>query len=299
MILTHGGALSNLPLFLAIDAGLLAARGLDAAAPALDGFSSTASRLRDGTADIGTTGFTQVLADADDADPLVIVAGSGIRGMALLGRPGTDLGTLEGAVGTFADDPMQVLLDDIVRRHGLAARIELRPMGSLAAAAEALLSGELRAVTTVEPWISRLVAAGATVLGDGADVWGEDYPDTVLAARRSTVEARPREVEAVISAMLEAERAIVADPDGALAAVAHRFPPFSPAELRAGLAGQPPRVDLRGLEGTILDRWPTVRRLAGRPVGAPPPGLLDFTRLAAVRAREAPMSNLERMTHVH
>ena len=297
LIFTHGGALSNLPLFLAIDAGLLDARGLDVRAPALDGFSSTASRLRDGSADIGTTGFTQVLADAEDLDPLVILAGSGIRGMALLGGPGTEMAGLDGPVGTFADDPMQVMLADILRRHGLAGRVELRLARSLGEAAEALMSGGLRAVTTVEPWISRLVAAGATVLSDGTDVWGEDYPDTVLVARRSTAAARPGEIELVISALLEAERLIAADPDRALAAVAHRFPLFSPAELRSGLAGQPPRVDLRGLEGVVLDRWPTVRRLAGRPDGAPPPGLVDLTRLAAVLAREG--SALERITHVH
>ena len=299
MILTHGGALSNLALFLAIDAGLLDARGLDVTVPALDGFASTASRLRDGTADVGTTGFTQPLADADDADSLVIVAGSGIRGMALLGRPGTDLARLEGVVGTFTDDPMQVLLADVLRHAGREDVVEIRIMGSLREAADALSSGDVQAVTTVEPWISRLVARGAVVLSDGSDVWDGDYPDTVLVARRSTVASRPGEIEAVISALRDAERRIAADPGGALAIVAHRFPSFSPAELRAGLAGQPPRVDLRGLETTILARWPTVRRLAGGPVGQPPPGLVDLTRLAAVCAREASPSPLERNPHVH
>lgn len=287
MILTHGGALSNLPLFLAIDAGLLAARGLKIEAPALAGFYSTVNRLRDGMADIGTTGFTQALADADGLDPLVIVAGSGLRGMALLGRPNADLRDLSGAVGTFADDPMQVLLADELARHGLGDQVAVRHMSSLAEAAEALLSGAVEAITTVEPWIGTLRSRGASLLSDGTGVWGSHYPDTVLVARRSTVAAKPQDVTAVISAMLEAERMIVADPPGALAVVAHRFPLFSPAELRAGLAGQPPRVDLRGLEDTILDRWPTVRRLAGRPCRSPPSGLIDFTCLVAAIAREA------------
>lgn len=285
MILTHGGALSNLPLFLALDAGLMAARGLDVTAPKLDGFGSTAERLRDGKADLGTTGFTQVLADADDPDPLVIVAGSGIRGMAIMGRPGTDLGSLSGAVGTFADDPMQVLLADEVARNGVADRIEIRLLSSLAEAAGALADGTLAAVTTVEPWIGRLAGQGFAVLSDGTGVWGGDYPDTVLVTRRSTLEARPEAISAAIAAMLEAEALIAADPDHSLAAVAHRFPSFSPAELRAGLAGQPPRVDLRGLEETILARWPTVRRLAGRPDGPPPPGLIDLTCLAEALSR--------------
>lgn len=298
MIFTHGGALSNLPLFLAIDAGLMAERGIDVVAPALDGFSSTADRLRNGAAEIGTTGFTQALADADRGDPLVIVAGSGIRGMAVLGRPGSSLPTLEGAVGTFPDDPMQVLLADEVERHDRGPHLSICFMSSLAEAADRLVSGALQAITTVEPWISRLRRHGMALLSDGLDVWGGDYPDTVLVVRRSTLAQRRSEVVRVIAAMLEAERLIARDPDGALAAVAYRFPSFDLTELRAGLAGQPPRVDLRGVEQTILDRWPTVCRLNGRPATPPPPGLIDFGCLAAASETQD-SSTPERIIHVH
>ena len=299
MIFTHGGALSNLPLFLALDAGLMGTRGLSVTAPDLDGFGSTVARLRDGSADLGTTGFTQALADADDADPLVIVAGSGLRGMAIVGQPGITFAELSGPVGTFADDPMQVLLADEVSRHGLAGRIEIRFLSSLAEAAAALADGTLVAVTTVEPWIGRLVDHGFSLLSDGTQVWGRDYPDTVLVARRSTVAGNPEAVSAAIAAMLDAEALIAADPEGALATVAHRFPSFSAAELRAGLAGQPPRVDLRGLEDTILARWPTIRHLAGRPGGPPPPGIIDLTCLAVALHRAARAPTPERNSHVH
>lgn len=297
LILTHGGALSNLPLYFAIDAGLLAARGLEISAPALDGFSSTANRLRNGNADIGTTGFTQVLADADDPDPLVIVAGSGIKGMALIGRPRAEISTLAGVIGTFADDPMEALLADESARHGLADRVVIRHMSSLLEAADALLSGTVAAITTVEPWISRLVGDGCSLLSDGTAVWGDRYPDTVLVTRRSTISTKPGQVVSVISAMLHAERMIQADPDATLATVAHRFPLFLLAELRAGLVGQPPCVDLSGLEQTILNRWATVRRLAGRPAGPPATGLIDFTCLAAAIAREAAHVSHERITN--
>ena len=299
MILTHGGALSNLPLFLALDAGLMAARGLDVEAPKLDGFGSTVARLRDGTADLGTTGFTQALADADNLDPLVIVAGSGLRGMAVVGQPGLEIGSLSGVVGTFAHDPMQVLLADEIARNGLGDRVEIRLMSSLAGAADALAAGTLAAITTVEPWIGRLAGQGFAVLSDGTAVWGGDYPDTVLVARRSTLDARPEAVTIAIAAMLEAESLIAADSDRALALVAHRFPSFSPAELRAGLAGQPPRVDLRGLEATVLARWPTVRRLAGRSDGLPSPGLIDLTCLADALSQAEQAFTPERMSHVH
>ena len=293
LTVTHGGALSNLPLFLAIDAGLLAALGLAVEAPALAGFASTVEHLRDGTASIGTTGFTQVLADADTVDPLVAVAGSGLRGMtvlggmAVLGRPGMTPADLAGAVvGTFADDPMQVLLSDVLAMWDPALRAEVRFMPTLDAAAGALMGGSVSAITTVEPWIGKLRRQGATLLSDGTDVWGPDHPDTVLATRRSMLRAAPDMVTAVIRAMLQAERMIGHDPLGALSLVAHRFPAFTLDELGAGLPGQPPRVDLRGIEHTITQRWPTVRGMQRRQVTPLPPGLVDLCCLAAAADAE-------------
>ena len=301
LLLTHGGALSNLPLFLALDAGLFDAHGLAVEAAPPERFGATADRLREGRAAMGTTGFTQVLADADGADPLVVVAGSGMRGMALVGRAGADIASLAGGtVGVFADDPMQVLLADVLACHGLEGQVTFRFLESLRAGAEALAAGEIAAFTTVEPWIGRLRHGGATVLADGADVWGADYPDTVLVARRSFVESDPDTVTTMIGAMLDAQWHIERDPAGALATVAHRFPGFSAEELRAGLRAQPSCVDIRGLEPVILGRWATVRRLQGRPASSPPPGLVDPRCLVAAMDRESPVTRpaLERKSDV-
>ena len=286
--LTHGSALSNLPLFLALDRNLFAEVGLRVAASPLTAFSATVSRLRDGSADLGTTGFTQALADAASADPLVIVAGSGLCGMALLGQHGTTAASLAGTtIGAFADDPMQALLEDVLSRHGLTGRVFVRFMPSLVEGARQFRQGEIAALTIIEPWISRLVGEGAIVLSDGTDVWGPTYPDTVLVSPRSLVEGRPEVVIGVIRTMLRAQRIIEDDPRVALATVAHRFPGFSLDELEAGLARQPSQVDLRGLEPTILGRWPTIRNLQGKPSSTPPAGLIDFRRLEAALAAEA------------
>lgn len=288
--LTHGSALSNLPLFLALDRDLFADVGLRVAVSPLTAFSATVSRLREGSADLGTTGFTQALADADSADPLVIVAGSGLRGMALLGQRGMTAAGLAGrTIGAFADDPMQALLEDVLSRHALTGGVFIRFMPSLVEAARQFRQGEIAALTIVEPWISRLAREGAVVLSDGADVWGPSYPDTVLVAPRSLIDRRPEVVTGVIRAMLRAQRIIENQPRAALATVAHRFPGFSLDELEAGLARQPSQVDLRGLEATILARWPTIRNLQGKTSSTPPAGLIDLRRLEAALEAEAPI----------
>lgn len=141
LTLTHGGALSTLLLFPAIDAGLLA-RGRDVVAPALD--SSTIDRVCDGAADVGTTGFALPVNAADDVNLLVAV--SGLRVMALLGRTAglggqparVDLRELEGTI-----------LDRWITARRLAGRSGRSPpsgvidLGCIAAAIERELEAQI------------------------------------------------------------------------------------------------------------------------------------------------------------
>ncbi|WP_244831182.1 ABC transporter substrate-binding protein [Caballeronia sp. TF1N1] len=256
LLLAHGGALSNLPLFVAIDTGLLEARGLHAEAPELAEFKSTAALLRTGAAQLGTTGFTQALVDHALPDPLRIVGGSGKLGMALVGQGGLTVEALRGQrVGTFADDPMEALLYDALRIYGVGmSEVECVHFGSLTAAAGDLLAGRIAALTLVEPYISRFVAQGFDVLCDGIEAWGGDYPDTLLVARESFLVAQPDIVREVLAGMLEAQALIERDPHAALRASAHRWPEFSHDELLAGMARQPSDVDIRPLRASVLAR---------------------------------------------
>ena len=283
VVLVHGGALSNLPLFVAAAFGLFARHGLAVEVPRLAGFSSTVSLLRSGAADIGTTGFTQALADGGDDDPLRIVAGSGVLGMAVLGRPGIGASVEGASFGTFADDPMQVMLYDFLAARGVSwAAANRCYFPSLAEAAQALRAGRIDAVTMVEPWISKLSAEGFTLLTDGTDLWGTPYPDTVLVARASFIQRAPEVVDATIAAMLEAQAAIVSNPRAAVEAAATFYPGFSLDELQAGLRGQPPMIDIRPLSRCIAERLPTIQALGGGMVMRDGAHVLDFSRLAAV-----------------
>ncbi|HEX3638238.1 MAG TPA: ABC transporter substrate-binding protein [Paraburkholderia sp.] len=256
LVLAHGSALSNLALFVAVDSGLFERHGLRAEAPPLTHFGSTAALLRSGEADLGTTGFTQPLVDHAQPDPLRIVGGSGKLGMALMGQPGLAMSDLRGQrVGTFADDPMEVLLHDALRVHGMdSMQIERVLYPSLAEAVGDLLAGRLAALTLIEPWISRLRPSGFEVLCDGLHAWGGDYPDTLLVARKSFLDAHPELIRAALRAMLDAQEAITNTPREALRASAHRYPEFTLDELLAGIAAQPPSVDIRPLRACILAR---------------------------------------------
>jgi ABC-type nitrate/sulfonate/bicarbonate transport system substrate-binding protein len=294
LILTHGCSLSNLPLFVAVGQGYFAAEGLDVEAPYFDDIGSTSELLASGTADLGTVGYIQPLIDANRDDPPVMVAGSGLMGVALLAQ--TDIRTtaeLRGqVVATFRGDPMEVLLHDALTAAGLGMDdIDVRYFDVLDEAVQAWRSGTVAAVTLAEPAADRLRREGARTLTDGRDVWGDGFPDTVLVASSKFLRERPDDVRAAIRAMLRAEAGIHADPIGALEHARPFYPEFEFDELIAASVRQPPRIDITHLVPTILDRWPSLRSLGLVPSDAPlPNSALNFDLLESELAAPRPTS---------
>src|SRR5260370_28353842 len=287
LLLAHGSALSNLALFVAVDTGLFERYGLQVDAPHLAEFSSTAALLRSGEADLGTTGFTQALVDHARSDPLRIVGGSGKLGMALMGQSGLSMNDLRGQrVGTFADDPLEVLLHDALRVHGITpGQIERVLYPSLGDAVADFRDGRIVALTLIEPWISRLRLQGYEVLCDGLHAWGGEYPDTLLVARKSFLDAHPEVVVATLRAMLDAQQTIMNNPHEALHASAHRYPEFTLDELLAGVAAQPPIIDIRPLRECILARAQSLEALGRMQVSGSIGEIFSFDLLAQTLAQ--------------
>lgn len=274
LTVTHGCSLSNLPLFVAVGAGLLADEGLQVEAPHFDDVTSTAALLASGEAQIGTAAFIQPLMDAQCATPTVLVAGSGLMGVVLLSQPAvSEIAQLAGKrVGTFRGDPMEVLLFDALAAGGMSFDdVQLCYLGDLPSAMSTFARGELDALTLAEPHASRVRASGANQLSDGTELWGRPFPDTVLVASQSLLTERPHVVSAVIRAMLEAERRIVDDLEAAVGHATPFFPGYDRDELMAAARLQPPCVDIRPLVPAVFDRWPSLQALGLAPAGISPP----------------------------
>ncbi|WP_213992411.1 ABC transporter substrate-binding protein [Sodalis sp. dw_96] len=289
LLLAHGEALSNLPLFVAQAWGFFRDRGLTVTVPKLSGTSSTIALLRSGAAQIGTTGFTQPLSDYGAADPLRIIAGSGVGGMAVMIHPDS-VATAPAALrfGTFFEDPMEVLLYEAIDRYqGAREHCDIRYFDTLPQAITAMRRREIDACTFIEPMISQLEELGFKKMCDAADVWGADYPDTVLVTRQRFLQQHPDVVDAVIKALLEAENAIKADPRGTLSSVAGFYPGVPLAVLMKGLARQPPQIDIRPLGGVIINRFQALVAMGRLTPPDDPCSVLDFSRLSAMLAQTA------------
>jgi ABC-type nitrate/sulfonate/bicarbonate transport system substrate-binding protein len=282
--LARGGALSNLPLLVAMARGLLPGPDVrQALLPAIT--APDALRVfRDGEADAGTVAFTLPMVEED----VVVLAGSGLGGLAVLVSPA--IGTWEDLagrrVGTLRGGPLEVLLAEYLVRAGLdLAAVDLRHFETLPGLLEALDRGELEAGTMVEPFSTRLAASGRwRRLGDGTDLWGPRYPDTVFVARRRLcAEARPLLV-AVIRAMRRAQAWIESAPAEAVAAVAPGTYGPAAGEALAALHRMPPEVDIRDLGPFFPARARTLRRLGY--IDREPPEMLDFSLLEEAMATE-------------
>jgi len=271
--LTHGCSLSNLPLFVAAGGGLFAAEGLDVDVQPYAEMSSTTDALASGASELGTAGFTQPLIDAARPNPPRLVAGSGLMGIALLASP--EIATVEelsgSTVGTFLADPLELLLHDALVAAGLTgADVHIRPFDRIEDAIAAWREGEIVAITLAEPHATRLRDAGARELSDGRELWGDQFPDTVLVASARLVAERPEVVCAAIRAMLAAQARIHADPEGAVELAREHFPGFTAEELGRAAARQPPCIDIRHLVSTVLGRWPALLALGRVPPGSAP-----------------------------
>lgn len=282
-LLTHGCSLSNLPLFVAGNGGIFAAEGVDVELVEITQMSATADVLRQGRAELGTAPYIQPLIDADRENPPIMVAGSGLCGIAVIGRAGTpDIASLRGAhIGTFRGDPMEVLLHELLAAHGLGpADVTIELLPTLDEAISQWRSGSLEALTLAQPYVNRLLGEGAVLLSDGRDQWGSRYPDTVLVASARLLADDPDLVRGVVRSMLRAQDAIRADLHAALECACEYYPGFTVAELARAVADQPTCIDITDLTGTVEARWPALVELGlVDRRRAPPAHPMDFSIL--------------------
>ena len=286
-LLTHGSSLSNAPLFVAEGMGLLTDAGIDVKIPTIEDFYKPASLLHDQLSGIGSIGYAQPLIDAWLEDPLVVVAGSGARGVSLVAQSNfahpSELSRQR--IGTFRGDPLEVLLYDILSLYKVVDT-QVVYFDSLPEGINAFNSKEIGALTIVEPHSTRLREHGAIQLSDGTDVWGDDFPDTVLVASRSFLHSKPEVVKSVIRAMLRAESLLLMGSEMAFDTLLPHFPGFSRDELAEAIIRQPPRLDLRDLESFFPSRWPTLSALglvSGESPGEP---ITSWTLFEQVLAEE-------------
>lgn len=298
LTLTHGLALSNLPVFVAHERGFFSEAGVDVRLLPPRSASELLSFLRSGRAQAASCAFTSLMPLYEETAQVRIVGGAGALGLYVLARPEIhDWQALRGArAATVAADPLEILLYECLDAHGIPYRsLSVSHLDEPRALTRAFLEGRVDVVTQVEPFAGELVAAaGARVLSDGRELWGPRYPDCVLAARTEVLREGPQAVKALLRALLRAQAAIEAEPEAALRLVEGRYFRGSPQDLRRAAASMPPAIDIRDQVGVILGRGRAMVAL-GYLERPPERALLDLSLLEEVIGEEGALWSRLRM----
>ncbi|HEV2087404.1 MAG TPA: ABC transporter substrate-binding protein, partial [Cryptosporangiaceae bacterium] len=181
-----------------------------------------------------------------------VVAGSASGGVALVVQPGID--SAEDLRGKKIGTPQLGNTQDVAARYWLKEKglkttregggdVRIVPQEN-AQSLDTFSSGEIDGAWVPEPWVSRLVDAGGTVLVDERDLWpARKFVITHLLVRTEFLQEHPDVVKRLIQGHVDANALIETEPEKAQRAVSVGI---------GKLTGKP-------LELAIIEKaWPTL-----------------------------------------
>jgi ABC-type nitrate/sulfonate/bicarbonate transport system substrate-binding protein len=206
--------------------GSLAAAGLDVQTAITPSSTEQMQGLSDGTYDIASTAFDNVLAWSGRAGATIVAIAQTDSGAVLpiVVRPEiNDWSDLRGkpVAVDAADTAFAVVLRRVLRAHGLELNTDYTfvPFGAPAARLAALQDGRAYAAILNPPFDAQGEAAGLKSFGDHKEVL-PDYPGGVLAVRADWAEANRQDLEKFLLTWIQAGGFAAAHPDDAAAILA-------------------------------------------------------------------------------
>lgn len=279
----------NFPLFVAAERKLAARYGVDLRLVYIPNPADHPPALVSGRIDATVAPFTNLVTAFANGANIRIIAGSGMNGLALVGRPNIKtLSDLRGKrVGTVRGDTLELMAYEAIKQAGLLNQVTFEYFTDGLEALQAIRSGRYDAVTHVEPFVSRLVHEDRmNVLVTGEKVWRTDHPDCVLAAAPKALGQRRGALKGLLLAMLAAEVETREHLPALAQELAGPYYQMAPEALIEAVRVQYPRIDIRPFQGFILERARSLQEMGylRGPVGA---SLFDFQLLEEV-LRENP-----------
>lgn len=255
---THGLGLCNMPLFYSIETGLFEDRNVKGQLSMTIGAGDSAVQLASGQVEMAVTPYTNALAAYTNSPSFQIVAGSGVEGLMLIARPEIQsIEDLRGKkLGTAQADTLEIMGFDYLQAHDLTYDdVEIVYFGDSFETTAAIINGDIAACTLIEPYsTSVLNQIGGNRLGDGIDLYGEAYPDCVLAARKDFIEQEPEVVKNVIKTFFEAQYLIENNFQKAAEVTVDKYYKTELDNLLTAAQAQPPGVDIRDKRDFMFER---------------------------------------------
>lgn len=288
---THGAGLCNLGIFIAKERQLGSEDGVDLEFVVTPTNTDIVTLFGIGAVDVSMIPYSNFLSLYHAGAPVKIVAGGGVNGCMIVTAEGINSPEdMRGkTLGTFQADTLEVLPFDWLKKAGMSFKdVDIRYFNTSPEMAQAFISGAVDAICAVEPYASQCAQAraGAQILSDGTDLYGDYYADCLLAVRNQMLTEQRPVVKAVIKSLLVAQGQIESDLPSALKQTVGSYYKTSLEAATLAAKRQPVMVDQRSLADFILARAQSMYEM-GYLKKLPTDDIFDWTPLEEVIAENA------------
>lgn len=262
---SHGTGLCNMPLFYSAEKQLFQKYGISGSAALTPLASDIAAQLATGQVEMSVIPFTNAIAAYTQGASFRVVAGSGVEGLIVVAKPEIQsFEQLKGKkVGTFQADTLDIVVYDYIKQKGLTYDdVEMVYFGDATELLNAYLVGQVDAISHIEPYATKARnETDGNVLGNGTDIYGQHYPDCVLAARNELIEQEPQVVKDVIRTFFEAQYQIENDFQEAAKTTVGKYYKTDLESVLTAAEAQPPGVDIRNKRDFMYERAQSMKEL--------------------------------------
>jgi len=282
---SHGFGLCNMPLFYSLETGLFEQNGIAGSAVMGSLAGDQATQLASGQVQMAVVPFTNAIAAYTQSPTFQVVAGSGVQGLIVVARP--EIRTFQDLAGkkiaAAQADTLEVVVYDYLKREGMSySDVEMVYIADSTEATNAYVAGQVDAISSIEPYATQAQKlTGGNVLGDGRDLYGDGYPDCVLAAQTEIIENEPEIVKQAIITFFEAQYQIESDFNKAAETTVGKYYKTDMDSLLTAAQAQPPGVDIRQHKEFMFGRAQSMKEM-GYISSDPNDGFVNFSLLEEV-----------------
>ncbi|MBD3885652.1 ABC transporter substrate-binding protein [Phormidium tenue FACHB-886] len=282
---SHGFGLCNMPLFYSLEAGLFEKNGIAGSAVMGTLAGDQATQLASGQVQMAVVPFTNAIAAYTQAPTFQVVAGSGVQGLIVVAKP--EIRSIKDLAGkkiaVAQADTLEVVVYDYLKREGMSySDVEMVYIADATEATNAFIAGQVDALSSIEPYATKAKAVvKGNILGDGRDLYGDGYPDCVLAASTELIEKEPEVVKQAIATFFDAQYDIEKGFEQAAEKTIGKYYKTDMDSLLAAAQAQPPGVDIRQHKEFIFGRAQSMKEM-GYITSDPNNGFVNFSLLEQV-----------------
>jgi NitT/TauT family transport system substrate-binding protein len=255
---SHGTGLCNMPLFFGAEKKLFEPYGISSNVVLTPLASDIAIQLSTGQVEMSVIPFTNAIAAYVQEPNFQVVSGSGIHGLIIITKPEIkSWADLRGKqIGTFQIDTLDIIVYDYLKKNGMTYNdVKMVYFGDTVELNNAFISGQIDALSTIEPYATKAQdATKGTRLGDGIDIYGEGYPDCVVAVRKELISKEPQVVKGVIETFFESEYQIENNFQEAARTTVGKYYKTDMDSLIKAAQAQPPGIDIRDKKDFMFAR---------------------------------------------